>query len=248
VTDPGARGSPPRRRWAREGSSHEPRARGSSPHELGLTHRFVPRSGLVRATLLLLHGTGGDEHDLLPLGRHLTDGAALLSPRGAVLEQGMSRFFRRVAEGVFDQEDLAARTDELAAFVAAAAERYDLDPEHIIAVGFSNGANIAGSLMLRYPEVLRAAVLFAPMVPFEPVTLPDLSEVAVFIGAGGRDPISPPEESERLARILADAGAAVTLRWHDGGHQLDLPQVGEARRWLQTLLTVSTADPSRPLP
>jgi predicted esterase len=117
-----------------------------------------------------------------------------------------------------------------------------------VAVGFSNGANIAGSMLLRRPEVLRAAVLFAPMVPFEPDVLPDLSEVAVFVAAGRHDPICPPEEAERLARILTDAGAAVELRWHDGGHQLDLPLVGQARRWLQTQFSASTADPSRPLP
>ena len=213
-----------------------------------LVHRFVPATGPNRATLLLLHGTGGDEDDLLPLGRRLADGAALLSPRGPVLEHGMPRFFRRVAKGVFDQRDLAAWTDELAAFVDGAVRRYHLDPDHVVAVGFSNGSNIAGSMLLRRPEVLRAAVLFAPTVPFEPERLPDLSEVAVFIGGGRHDPISPPERIERLAGLLNDAGAAVELRWHDGGHQLDPRQVTQARRWLRTLLTATTADPSRPPP
>src|SRR5918997_626608 len=146
----------------------------------GFKHRFVAGSGQEEgATLLLLHGTGGNENDLLPLGRELLPGANILSPRGKVLEHGMPRFFRRLAEGVFDQEDLAFRTEELAEFIRKAIDAYDLDPDKIIAMGYSNGANIAASLMLSDPSVLRAAVLFRAMVPFEPEVLPDLSGLPV---------------------------------------------------------------------
>ena len=200
---------------------------------LGFVHRWVPASGTVPApTLLLLHGTGGNEDDLIPLGRALAPGAALLSPRGKVLEHGMPRFFRRLAEGVFDIPDLVARTHELAAFVTAAAERYGFDRTRVVAVGFSNGANVAASLLLLHPAMLRAAVLFRAMVPFEPETAADLRRTSVFIGAGRADPLVPPIGSERLAAILRDAGADVTLAWQPGGHGLTQPDVDAARRWL----------------
>lgn len=183
-------------------------------------------------TLLLLHGTGGNEEDLIPLGDELLPGAALLSPRGQVLERGMPRFFRRLREGVFDQEDLARRTEDLAQFVTAAGEAYRFDPGRLIAVGFSNGANIASSLLLRRPGLLQGAVLLSPMVPFEPEHSPDLLGTAVFIGAGRADPISPAPEVERLAEILQRAGAEVTLHWHSGGHELTPGEVSAARAWL----------------
>ena len=203
---------------------------------LGFVHRYIPPAADGPAaggtTLLLLHGTGGDENDLLPLGRLLLPGAGMVSPRGKVLENGAPRFFRRLAEGVFDQEDLARRTDELADFVRAAAETYQLDCNGIVAVGFSNGANIAASLLLRHPGVLRGAVLLSPMVPFEPDTLPDLSGTAVFIGAGQTDPIVPPEKAERLAELLRRAGADVTIHWDPGGHAVSWEEVDAARRWI----------------
>ena len=150
-----------------------------SADALGFVHRYVPPTAGAelagRTTLLLLHGTGGDEEDLIPLGRALRPGAGMLSPRGKVLERGAPRFFRRLAEGVFDQEDLARRTEELAEFIEAAAKTYKLDRDGIVAVGFSNGANIAASLLLRRPGLLRRAVLLSPIVPFEPDTPPDLS-------------------------------------------------------------------------
>src|SRR2546422_1114596 len=168
---------------------------------LGFVHRYVQpvaRAELASSTtLLLLHGTGGDEEDLIPLGRGLLPGAGLLSPRGKVLERGAPRFFRRIAEGVFDQEDLARRTEELAQFIEAAAKTYDLDLQGIVAVGFSNGANIAGSLLLRRPGLVRGAVLLSPMVPFEPDRLPDLTGTSVFIGAGRADSMAPPAQAER---------------------------------------------------
>lgn len=203
---------------------------------LGFIHRYIPPAvGAEPAgatTLLLLHGTGGDEEDLIPLGRALLPGAGLLSPRGKVLEGTAARFFRRLAEGVFDQEDLAFRTGELASFIAAAAEAYRLDPHGIVAVGFSNGANIAASVLLRKPGLLRGAVLLSPMVPFEPSTMPNLSGTAVFIGAGRRDPIVPPENTERLAAILREAGASVTLHWEAGGHTVADGELRAAREWI----------------
>ena len=207
-----------------------------SGEALGFVHRYIPPAADGPAaggtTLLLLHGTGGDENDLLPLGRLLLPGAGMLSPRGKVRENGAPRFFRRLAEGVFDQEDLARRTNELADFVRAAAETYQLDPNGIVAVGFSNGANIAASLLLRHPGVLRGAVLLSPMVPFEPESLPDLSGTAVFIGAGQTDPIAPPEKAERLAELLRRAGADVTVHWDPGGHAVSWEEVDAARRWV----------------
>jgi phospholipase/carboxylesterase len=193
-------------------------------------HRFFP--GESEATLLLLHGTGGDENDLVPLGRELAPGAAILSPRGKVSEYGAPRFFRRLAEGVFDHEDLLFRTHELAGFVEAAADEYGFDPSQLVAVGYSNGANIAASLMLLHPGLLRAAVLFRAMVPFEPEETPDLSGMPVFLAAGRMDRMIPPENTQRLAEILSKAGADVDLRWRDTGHALTYEEVEEAGEWL----------------
>jgi predicted esterase/catechol 2,3-dioxygenase-like lactoylglutathione lyase family enzyme len=208
---------------------------------LGFIHHYVPPTveGEVAGgtTLLLLHGTGGDEEDLLPLGRALLPGAGILSPRGKVLERGAPRFFRRLAEGVFDQEDLARRTTELARFISAAVSTYELAPDGIVAVGFSNGANIAASLLLRTPGVLRGAVLLSPMLPFEPETLLDLHGTGVFIGAGRADPIAPPEQVERLADVLRRSGAAVTLHWTPGGHGITKDEVDAARQWIGQCLT-----------
>ena len=181
-------------------------------------HEFVP--GSSSRTLLLLHGTGGNERDLIPLGRELDPNAALLSPRGKVLENGMPRFFRRLAEGVFDLEDLKTRTNELADFVAAAVRHYKLVPDHIVGVGYSNGANIAASMLLLRPEIMRGAILFRAMVPLNPDTLPDLSSVRVWIGAGDQDPIVPASETKRLAELLRHAGADVTIRFATAGHGL----------------------------
>ena len=178
---------------------------------LGFIHRFVPAAGPDAPTLLLLHGTGGNEDSLLELGRMLMPQAALLSPRGQVLEHGMPRFFRRLAEGIFDVEDLTQRTQDLGDLVGAAAQVYGFDPRRVVAVGFSNGANIAAGLLLLRPEVLSRAVLLAPMVPLEPDPLPDLSHVSVLIGAGRHDPLVPAENTERLVRVLLDAGAQVAL-------------------------------------
>ena len=197
-----------------------------------VSHKHVWEQG-GPDTLLLLHGTGGDEHDLLALGRELAPGASLLSPRGNVLEGAMPRFFKRLAEGVFDLADLERRTKDLAAFVREAAESYDFDLDRITAVGFSNGANIAASVLLRDPGLLKRAVLFRAMVPFEPEQPPRLKGTSVYIGAGRLDPIIPQANVERLAAILRDGGAAVTLDWQPAGHGLTQADVDNARAWLE---------------
>src|SRR5438128_2631452 len=142
---------------------------------MNFTHRFVPaRESPPRRVLLLLHGTGGDENDMLPLGRELDPEAALLSPRGKILENGMPRFFRRLAEGVFDEADVIKRANELADFVGAAAARYEFDANQLIAVGYSNGANIAAAVLLLRPGTIISAVLFRAMVPLTPASEPNL--------------------------------------------------------------------------
>ena len=193
-------------------------------------HEFIP--GSSSRTLLLLHGTGGNERDLIPLGRELDPNAALLSPRGKVLENGMPRFFRRLAEGVFDLEDLKHRTNELSDFVAAAAQHYEFATDQLVAVGYSNGANIAASMLLLRPEILGAAILFRAMVPLVPDRLPDLSSVRVWIGAGDQDPIIPASEPQRLVELLRRAGADVTIRFFNAGHGLTNDDLEAARHWL----------------
>jgi phospholipase/carboxylesterase len=199
--------------------------------QLDFIHEFV--SGTSDRTLLLLHGTGGNERDLIPLGRELDPNAALLSPRGKILENEMPRFFRRLAEGVFDTEDLKKRTNELADFIAAAAKHYKLAANQILAVGYSNGANIAASMLLLRPEILRAAILFRAMVPLVPENLPNLSSVRVWIGAGDQDPIIPVSEAQRLAELLRRAGADVTIRFVKAGHSLANAEVETAGHWLE---------------
>ena len=196
-------------------------------------HDFFP--GSSSRTLLLLHGTGGNERDLIPLGRELDPDAALLGPRGKVLENGMPRFFRRLAEGVFDLEDLKYRTNELADFVTAAGEHYGFTSDNVVAVGYSNGANMAASMLLLRPEIMRRAILFRAMVPLIPDTLPELPCVRVWIGAGDQDPIIPASEAQRLVEVLRRAGADVTIRFAKGGHGLTNDDVEAARNWLGAL-------------
>jgi phospholipase/carboxylesterase/glyoxalase family protein len=211
--------------------------------DLGFLHRFVPGDGERSPVLLLLHGTGGNEEDLIPLGQSLLPGAAILSLRGKVLENGMPRFFRRLAEGVFDLEDLKYRTAELARFIEQARLRYALTENKFVAVGYSNGANIAASLILRDPHQLSAAILFRAMVPFEPDSLPDLSAVSIFLSAGQRDSIVPAANTRRLAEIFQAAGARVSIHWHPGGHELGSDDVEAARLWLaQQNLSAATAN------
>ncbi len=183
-------------------------------------HRWTPAKRNGEPTLLLLHGTGGNENDLVQLGEALRPDAAMLSPRGNVLEHGAPRFFRRLAEGVFDIEDLHTRTGELADFVVAASEEYGFELSSVCAVGYSNGANIAASMLLSRPEVLNAAALYRAMVPFEPVTLPRLNDKRVFISAGREDQMIPQAGTERLAQLLVDSGAQVELVWQSSTHGL----------------------------
>jgi phospholipase/carboxylesterase len=197
--------------------------------DLGFIHRFIPARE-TRPPLLLLHGTGGDENDLLPLGARLAPGAALLSPRGKVLENGMPRFFRRLAEGVFDVEDLKARTLELADFIAKGRDAYGIGKP--IALGFSNGANIAAALLLMRPETLVGAALIRAMTPFEPQTLPNLAGMPVLMLSGVADPIVPAENRDRLAALLKSAGADVTYEVVPAGHGLSPEDLEAAARWL----------------
>lgn len=202
------------------------------PDDPGFVHLFVAAEKPNSPTLLLLHGTGGDERDLLQVGGELWPGAALLGVRGKVLENGMARFFRRFAEGVFDVEDLKFRTEELAQFIDAAGERYGFSRKKLIVVGYSNGANIASSLILLHPHYLAAAVLFRAMMPFVPDLIRNLSHLSVFIGAGRLDPIVPSGQVEELGALLVSGGADVTISWRQGGHELGEDDVRAAKMWL----------------
>lgn len=198
--------------------------------QLGMVHRFI--KGTRPDTLLMLHGTGGDEDDLLALGRNLDAGANLLSPRGQVLENGMPRFFRRLSIGEFDLEDLEARTHELAGFISDSVDAYELDPTRIVAVGYSNGANIAASLLLLHPGVLRAAALLHAMVPFEPKERTLLRCTNILITAGRRDTMVSEGQAQRLADIFAASEAQVSLEWQPGGHELTQAELDTVRNWL----------------
>jgi predicted esterase len=203
--------------------------------DLGFVHLFRPASADDAPTLLMLHGTGGDERDLLPLAEMLDPQAAVLSPRGKVLEHGMPRFFRRLSEGVFDEDDLRRRTFELADFVQSAADHYAIDPGRIVAAGFSNGANIAASLLLLKPGLLSGAILFRAMVPLVPDPMPPAADTPVFLSNGRRDPLMSADQTERLVALLRRSGATVTLAWQDAGHELTRPDVDQAREWLSVL-------------
>jgi phospholipase/carboxylesterase/glyoxalase family protein len=201
-------------------------------------HRFLPGADPAAPVLVVLHGTGGDENDLIPLGRLLAPSSAVLAPRGNVLENGMPRFFRRFAEGVFDLEDLERRSHELADFLIAARDAYDLSGRALIAAGFSNGANIAASVLLRRPEVFAGALLFRPMVTFTPDSLPRLDGKPVFLSAGRADTMVGRDSPERLAELFRAGGADVTLQWDDEGHALGMDAVRAAREWMARAIGV----------
>lgn len=197
------------------------------------THRFEPGGDPGAPPLLLLHGTGGDESDLLPLGRAVSPGSALLSPRGKVLEAGMPRFFRRLREGVFDEADVRIRANELADFVAEARAAYGLAAP--VALGFSNGANIAAAMLLLRPEALAGAVLLRGMVPLSDSPATALRDRPVLLLSGELDPIVPADNAARLARMLGAAGAAVTHWILPSGHGLSQADVATAAAWLRDL-------------
>lgn len=224
----------------------------SNNPQLGFIHRFIyptnsddlkgtrdgqkAREKISSTTFLLLHGTGGNEEDLISLAYELDQSAAILSPRGKVLENGVApRFFRRLTEGVFDVEDLKFRTNELANFVKNASNTYGFDMDHLIAVGYSNGPNIASSMLLLRPEVLSAAILFRAMVPLLPQVLPDLTNKHIFMSSGLHDPIVPKQETERLIGLFKKAGAKVSLHWQNSGHELRMNEINTAREWLSNL-------------
>jgi len=199
--------------------------------DLGFIHRYIPATQPGKPPLLLLHGTGGDENDLIPLAVQLSPGSALLSPRGKVTENGMPRFFRRLAEGVFDLADLKVRTAELADFIAAARKAYGIDAP--VAVGFSNGANIAAALLLTRPQVLRGAVLLRAMLPFELEPLPDLAGKPVLLLSGSNDTMISAAGRERLAAVLQAAGADLVYKVLPTGHNLTQNDLNLAAQWLK---------------
>jgi len=214
---------------------------------LGFVHRYVPRTNSEsRVSILVLHGTGGDENDLVSLAEAIAPGAALISPRGGVLENGAPRFFQRLSEGRFDPAEIRARAAELGAFVRAAVTEYDLLPSAVFALGYSNGANIASSLMFLEPGVLAGAMLFRPMIVYEPGSTSDLMGTAVFIGAGRIDTIVPRDQPEKLADLFTQRGASVTLRWQRSGHNLTPADATEAARWFQMQMDERAASFSVP--
>lgn len=202
-------------------------------NDLTFVHRFEPGNRLEAPPLLLLHGTGGDENDLLPLGQAVSPGSALLSPRGKVLEHGMPRFFRRLAEGVFDEDDVRRRANELADFVNNARARYGIAAP--IALGYSNGANIAAAMLLLRPDVLAGAILLRAMVPLSQPPQADLKDKPVLIVSGKLDPIIPASNSAQLADLLADAGANVQHPVLPAGHQLTQTDLTMSREWIKAV-------------
>jgi phospholipase/carboxylesterase len=196
-----------------------------------MIHIFKKGNDESKPTLLLLHGTGGNERDLLPLAERIDPNANVLSVRGNVVENGMPRFFRRLAEGVFDIEDLIKRTEELNEFLNEAADQYGFDRDHILAIGYSNGANIAGSLLFHYQDALKGAILHHPMVPRRGIALPDLTGKKIFIAAGKNDPICSQEESVELKDFFEGAGAKVEMFWENHGHMLTYRELEAAKTW-----------------
>ncbi len=208
----------------------------STSSSLSFTHVHVPPAAdsTDQRTILLLHGTGGNERDLLDVGARVAPGARLLGVRGQVLESGMPRFFRRLAEGVFDEADLVRRAGDLAAFVAEAAAAYGFDASKVVALGFSNGANIGAALLLLHPDVLAGGALIRAMVPLVPATLPALAGKQVLMVEGEFDPLIPRSNADQLAGMFTSAGASVTVDWQPTGHGLTAADVEIVRGWMAT--------------
>ena len=198
-----------------------------------MKHIFIQGKDQTKPTFLLLHGTGGTELSLLPLAGMIEDEASILSVRGEVLENGMPRFFKRLAEGIFDEEDLILRTKNLHEYLDAASKEYNFDRSNVIAIGYSNGANIAASLLFHYSNSLKGAILHHPMVPRRGIELPNLDHLPIFIAAGENDPICPLAETNELQTILKQAGANVHTHWENHGHSLTQTEVQAAAEWYQ---------------
>ncbi|TXC93072.1 alpha/beta hydrolase [Metabacillus litoralis] len=196
-----------------------------------MEHIFKEGNDKQSPTLLLLHGTGGNERDLLPIAEMISPNSSVLSVRGNILENGMPRFFRRLAEGVFDEEDLIFRTKELHDFIEECSNQYQFDRNNVLAIGYSNGANIAASMMYHYQNALAGAILLHPMVPIREVELPNLANTPVFIGAGLNDPIIPKVETKELIETLRAANGTVTEYWGEAGHQLTREEIEQAKQW-----------------
>jgi predicted esterase len=200
------------------------------------THRFVPATVPGLPTIVALHGTGGNEHDLIGLTQTIAPGCAIISPRGNVSERGMPRFFKRFAEGVFDLEDVQRRAGELASFVASAAINYQFDAKNVYALGYSNGANIAIATLLLHPQSLRGGIFLRAQTTYTPEVLPNLSGKALFIGAGRADQLIPATQSDELQQLLQRAGASTTLSWQNANHGLVQGDVEMAAGWFNALI------------
>lgn len=198
---------------------------------------YAHRAGGTSTTLMLLHGTGGDEFNLLGLGAHLAPEATLLCPRGRAPEGQINRWFARFAPGVLDEEDIVRRAEEVAGFVAEASGAHTLDGRRIWAVGYSNGANMAAAVMLLHPEIFAGAILIRPMLPLEPETVPDLSDRSVYVAGGTMDTMIPRDSTEALISLLRDSGARVTEAWAEAGHAFDMQELDHARAWVQAELS-----------
>lgn len=197
-------------------------------------HVFEPGTDPAAPPLLLLHGTGGSEHDLLRLGRAISPGSALLSPRGDVSEGGALRFFARLAEGVFDPQEITRRTQALGDFLVAAGAHYKIDLTRLLAVGFSNGANIAGTLLLLRPETLGGGALLRPMLVLDRAPAPgSLAGKRVLLCNGSTDPLVPPDDPLRLATLLRTGGAEVKIESIPASHALTSQDVAAAQSWLR---------------
>jgi predicted esterase len=200
--------------------------------DLGFIHNYIPNPHDDGRVLLLLHGTGGNEDDLVGIGQMLDQKAAILAPRGKVLESGMPRYFRRLAEGVFDIEDLKFRTNELVGFLQLASKKYRFDLSSVVAIGYSNGANIAASMLLLSPGSVQSAILFRAMMPLELEKMPSLRNTRVFLSGGKFDSIIPKKKTEELWHYLEDAGAEVRMNWEDSTHSLTADEMERAKNWL----------------
>jgi len=201
-----------------------------------MIHKFIKGTNPSRPTLLLLHGTGGDENDLLPVGKMIDQEANMLAVRGEVIENGMPRFFKRLAPGVFDEQDLMYRTSQLNDFVDQASKTYDFDRGDVIAIGYSNGANIAANMLMQIPYSLGGAILMHPMLPRKDGEIPSLKNVPILITAGNNDPIVPLASTQALKKVLDDHEGNVSLSWFKFGHKLSSEEMQFVIKWYQMTL------------